>query len=385
MMRRLLIIAMDVNQTAPGVVYGKLLKRLAESFEITLICPDAKRCLDSKINKVEIPPYKRVRHRLEVLFYRYFGCNLSDPIWSRKVQRLESVSNLSNFDAVVSFVSQGQFAPLYLGNVLSKRLETKWLVYSVDAIPTPLDWNPDKKSHRNVSSVLDKLVSNADAFFSANPIMLQYELKTLKSFRGFSSVVLTPFDGQSVLNENTAHDGCTFLYTGNVYGARRITSLLAAFNQFHEQYNNSKLLFIGHGFEEARRDYADLVNSGSIEIHGFTDDLSPYFSKSDVLIDIAADVTNDVFLSSKIANYLPYNKPIIAISGDNSPVRHLMGACNSVIHCHHNVTEIFDAMQIATNYEGTEINDRASLLEMFSLENVSAKFIKEIKMIVGKA
>lgn len=373
---------MDVDKTAPGVVYGKLIKRLADRFEITLVCPDAERCLDPRIKKIGIPSYKRLRHRIEILLYRHLGCNISDSIWSNMVVQLKNIRYLDDFDAVISFVSQGHFAPLYLGKKLAKRFETKWFVYSVDAIPTPLNWNPDKKSHRNVSSVLNKLISNADAFFSANPIMLQYELKTLKSFRGFSSVVLTPFDIQSVPNENIAHDGCIFLYTGNVYGARRITSLLAAFKLFHEHHTKSKLIFIGRGFEEAKCDYVELVNSGNIEIYGFTNDLTPFYEKSDVLIDIAADVPNDVFLSSKIANYLPYKKPIIAISGDNSPVRSLMGGFGSILHCHHNEQEIFDAMQKSISYKEKEINDRASLLDQFSLESVTAKFSNEIKMII---
>lgn len=374
---------MDVDKSAPGVVYGKLLKYLADKFEITLICPDAERCTEDKVKKIDIPPYKRLRHKIETFLFRHFGCNFRDAIWSSKVRRTLNLKDLKDVDAVVSFVSQGHFAPLYLGKHVARCIEKKWLVYSVDAIPTPLDWNPDIRRHRNQSSELNRLISEADAFFSANPIMLEYELRTLKSFHGYNGVVLTPFDSQTVSNEFIPHEGCTFLYTGNVYGARKITSLLSAFKQFHNQHLNSKLIFVGKGFEEARRDYADLVNKGFIEIHGFTNDLTRFYAKSDVLIDIAADVPNDVFLSSKIANYLPYNKPIIAISGENSPARTLMGGCDSIMHCYHNEDEIHDAMQKAKNYIGIQISDRSALLEKFAIETVSENFANEIKLIIG--
>ena len=379
-MKKMIIIAMDVDKTAPGVVYGKLLKHLAENFEITLICPDAERVSDSRIKKIEVPPYKRLRYKIETFFNRHLGCNIIDDIWARRTSKTLICGSIKNSDAILSFVSQGHFAPLYLGSKLAKCFNKKWFVYSVDAIPTPLAWNPDKECHRKMSSVLDRLISKADAFFSANPIMLKYELDVLKTFSGYGGVVLTPYDSQSVSNDITPRDGCTFLYTGNVYGARKITTLLAAFKRFHAQQPDSKLIFVGKGFEEARRDYADLVNDSSIEIHGFTNDLTPFYAKSDVLIDIAADVPNDVFLSSKIANYLPYNKPIVAISGENSPARILLGGCDSILHCYHNDQEILDAMIKSDEKKGTEINDRVALLEKFSIENVAMKFADEINI-----
>ena len=115
----------------------------------------------------------------------------------------------------------------------------------------------------------------------------------------------------------------------------------------------------------------------AIEIHPFTRDLDPFYKNATALIDIDADLENDVFLSSKIVNYLNINRIIISETGLNSPSRHLFKEISSIIHCDHNSDELYEAM-IKSNLIRSNISyeDRLAAIEIFSVEKNIEKFEK---------
>ena len=380
-MKRYLIIAMDIGLSAPGIVYAKLIREMQKMCDISIICPAISKQFSEAIEVLPCKPYKRFRNRIEKLLFKYFGKNISDQIWSRKVtlQYLKT-HHIDAFDGIISFTSCYNFATLYLGRLLSKELKKKWIIYSVDAIPAPLDWNDDRQLHKHVNEQLKKTVVNADAFFSSNPIMLEYELGLFGDFNGNTGVVLTPHD-YSANYKKINHTGISFLYTGNIYGPRKVDALVAAFDSFSKEHPDSTLTFVGHFFANISEQHKHLVDEGKIIIHKFTEKITTYYESADVLIDIASIHPNDVFLSSKIVNYLPVSKPIIAISGENSPVRLLFDGIPTVLQCHHNPDEVLQALNNSLKFIDSDFEDRKEIVHRFAVETVTANFIKEIESI----
>ncbi len=58
-----------------------------------------------------------------------------------------------------------------------------------------------------------------------------------------------------------------------------------------------------------------------ILFHPFSTNLKAVFERSRVLIDVDADIEEDVFISSKLKDYLSVNRMIVSITGKNSPSR----------------------------------------------------------------
>lgn len=380
-MEKYLLIAMDIDMSAPGIVYGKLIREMQKTCDISIICPSISNDFDVKVKRLPCQPCKKYNFRIERLLFRYWGKNVSDGNWARDVFNLnKDFCETECYDGIISFTSCYNFASLYLGRLLAEYLKTKWIIYSVDAIPAPLDWNPDVRQYNNIIKQLRKIIVGADAFFAANPIMLQYELGLFGTFNGNTGVVLTPHN--NTVNKNTVeHSGVSFLYTGNIYGPRKVDSLVEAFAIFSKVHPDSKLTFVGRFFCTISDQYKYLVDEERIVFHGFTEKIAPYYDCADVLIDIAAIHPNDVFLSSKIVNYLPIKKPIIAISGDNSPVRALFGGIPTILQCHHDVEEVYDAMCRSVNLIGGNFADRNDVLHRFAADNVVANFLNEMKNI----
>ena len=96
-----------------------------------------------------------------------------------------------------------------------------------------------------------------------------------------------------------------------------------------------------------------LETRSHIEFFGYTRDLLPFYAEADLLIDIDADIENDVFISSKFFNYLMINRKILCITGKNSPVTSVISKYNfeQIFVTNHNSENIFNIIDsISSNH-----------------------------------
>lgn len=378
--RKFLVIVMDLNNLAAGIVFWRLLKAMAEYVDCELVSPCV---MPEKINGlVAHKQYKyfRLPYRIEQHLYKRKGYYLTDNLWA-KVTYKSIIKHIrkNSYDGVLSFVYGGNYAPLILGNIISEDIKTPWIVYSVDAIPTPISWTKDLQLRAKLLNYLECYIKRADAFFSSNLSMLRYEKNTFRRLDGYLGVVLTPSgENSNKKNLNENHKTITFLYAGYLYGPRKVGLLLRAFERFQKEKPNAKLIFVGNHSKDHFSGFEHLIKEGVVECYGFTKDIEPFYQMADVLIDLNADIINDVFLSSKVCNYLSYEKPILVISQDGSPVREIMSGCDSIIHTHHDEEEIYESLRKVSKCIGEHISDREELLQLFKPKNIAEKFLKEM-------
>ena len=112
-----------------------------------------------------------------------------------------------------------------------------------------------------------------------------------------------------------------------------------------------------------------------------------YIRKSSVLIDIDADIANDVFISSKLIQYLSYDRTILCISPENSPARKLLqNKTKTVIISGHKQDDILSALVTAGKLSktNTEYSEREQLLNLFDIETIVAKWNNSISGIKSK-
>ena len=342
----ILCIANEIGRSAAGIVYETYIKELSINHNVYILTPGCTSFLKYEDIDFVLPQSTpNLNWRLCELSATIFGCNIVDRIECRRLLRTINISNSPKIDFVLSFVSQQRYFGVMVGKALSKWLKTKWVVYSVDAIPAPSTWDKSFIKRKNVEYVFRKIVKGCDLFMSANPQMLQYQLEILHNCAGHSGVLYTPISNTQNINNVRCEPSPIFLYTGNIYGLRRVDILLDAFRMFLKEQPNAKILFVGQNSLDIFRNYSDLIETKSIEIYGHHEDLMPFYEKATVLLDLNADVDNDVFLSSKIINYLPIPKPILCISGYNSPARRLFMKDKSIVHCKYNKNCIYGALK----------------------------------------
>lgn len=384
MRKKYVIIAMDLGNLAAGIVFRRIITAMKNYADFDIICSNIDEGIQDSFNYIPCPKYKRLPYRIEKKLQDYQGYRISETYWAEYTYlKVQPAVSRGGYNAILSFVYAANFAPLHLGRRLAKKAHLPWIIYSVDAIPTPLAWQPNEELRNKLYRHLNKYIPRADAFFSANPIMMQYEKDTFAQFQGYSGVLLTPCDDKATVNHvSERHSAITFLYAGCIYGPRSTNALLTGFEKFHKKQPQARLVFVGKLYDTDFTGFDYLLNSGAIERHPFTTDLSDFYNKADVLIDLNANIRNDVFLSSKICNYLSYNKPILTISQDGSPVRAMLNGVESVVHSHHDAEEIFTAMEKTAAMTGQPIDDRKELQHQFLPDEVARKFCHELEVLI---
>lgn len=372
-----LIIVEDVGLTAPGIVYETIIRELAKDMKITLITV---RSRDNVNLPVTILPSVRINYkhyRISNLFMSIIGRPCLDDLWVIRQKSLIDSEIIKQQNIIISFISFQGYKSLILGYYLSNKFSKKWAIYSVDAIPAPAGWSKINRLYKKTQKFVSKYISLCDVFFSANSQMLEYQLSFLHVVKKHVGVMFTPIRRICMVRNkfvvNTTKN-FVFLYTGDIYGPRKIDALLCGFRLFLKDYPYAQLLFVGVNNKHLFDQYIDLMNSNNLCVYDYTSDLETFYEKADVLIDINAYFDNDVFLSSKIVNYLPLMKPIISITGLNSPARNIFVNDPSIIHCRHDFKEIYDAFCKITNMTEIDYWKRQSYIDLFSVKNAVIDF-----------
>ncbi len=378
-----LVVSLDVANTAPGIVFKLLIRSLAASSRITLLGQEvAPSVLSDKIRLIPlhdgVEKWRRASRK-----WKRCGSNPRDERWAQQTfRKYQKEIFKERYDALIVLTSNGYYSSLNLGRILKNKLDCPYIIYSVDGMPSPLPWlDGDRKLHENISAELNRLCAGADLFLLSNPQMTGYQQHILPSFQGKWDYLFTPFRPLSAQFARQAHEGFNILYAGSLYGLRKIESLVDAFRRFLEERPDARLYFVGDVWKQYKAYGKDLVEAGKLLFKDATEHIDEYYARADCLIDIAADIPDDVFLSSKVICYLPYEMPIIAISGENSPVSNLMDV-PSILQCHHNEEEILDALRAAQTMQ--DFSDRSELLECFHPDTICRRFRTLVEKQLGK-
>jgi len=366
---KILIITENVGGTAPGIVFERLIKGISKIHDVDVLTSD----FDPSIEKFEINNLitinrQKVHPRIHKFLISIFGISPLDWIWSKK-----SIFHVRDqkYDLVISLISFHHYSALLLGNIFTKQFKVRFMVYSVDANPAPLGWSKDNLYFRMVKKMMAKYLPQADYFFSANEQMLAYQLKTFKGKETLvTGVLFNPNFGKLIKYDFKNRNYC-FLYTGGIYGVRKVEYVINGFRKFLASYPNSSLEFVGSSIPKDVLDVLSKEERAKIIFHPFTKNLKPFYERSTALLDIDADLENDVFLSSKIINYIAVNRIIISETGPNSPSRKLFKGIPSIIQCDHNEDAIAEAMKRAINlYQDVDFYDRSKVLSLFDLNSI---------------
>lgn len=366
-----LIIASDIGLTTPGIVYETMIRELSKTIDVSVITLRVNKGISMQVSFLPTVHKSSSYAMLEYVIMMIFGKNFIDYYWLNRQKKIINSHTILEQDVIISFCSFHNYASIILGYYLSKKFNKKWLIYSVDAVPAPMNWVRSHRYFNNTRRYITKFITKCDAFFSSNEQMLKYQVSLIPDLPIVRGVLYTPthLSYNNDTDNKEINTRCVFLYAGSIYGPRKVEALLEGFRLFLQENTAAKLVFVGIKKHTVFNSCLDLIASHHVEIYDFTPNLTEFYNKATVLIDINAYFCNDVYLSSKIVNYLTVYKPIISITGDNSPARNIFTEDPSIIHCIHSSTAICDAFKKAS-LNRFDYSKRAKYVEMFSPQNV---------------
>lgn len=311
-MINVLVIASSLKDTAPGKVFANYIEiiKQMENVKLEIISTNSSE--------------RDIHHRIKKSSVSLLGYDVFDYA-SSKI--LVNQTDYSVFDIVFTMMSANHFIPLYAGHLIKKRYNNiKWINYCVDAIPHPDGWGLSKSYKNGLIRMIKKFMLSADKIYFSNKVMLDYQLKILdEAYKGKSGVLYTLPNGSPInLPKKNDNNAFVLLYTGGVYQARKVDQLLIAVEKLIQCGLKVQLNFVGTNPDSVSLKGLNKNTIANISFFGYVDDLLPFYEEADLLIDIDADIKNDVFISSKFFNYLIVNRSVLCITGKDSPVRNLV-------------------------------------------------------------
>lgn len=374
---KILVIAKNVGRIAPGLVAEKLIAGLAKIHEVDILTTDYDPSIPMKeVKKVINLPYKQVHARISRTLIAFFCVNPLDLFFVKRT--VASVDE--KYDCILSIISSDHFVSLLIGNSLAEKLKTKHYAHFLDAIPAPGGWTRNNHFFTALKKFMAKNLPKLDGVLSTNEQMLNYQLSLFTpKKKTVKEIIYNPGAGKLLkYKKNEAYKN-TFLFTGGIYGFRTPDYVLRAFKVILKEYPNSTLEFVGSILSPASLEILDSAEISHVIIHPYTRDLTPFYERSIAFIDIDADLPNDVFISSKMVDYLNINRTIISVTGLNSPSRHLFKDLPSILQVRHDEQEIVSAMRTAIRQKDiSNFDDRSKIIEMFGIDSIIKRLDKAL-------
>lgn len=316
-MKKILVIASDNAQTAPGKVFHTYINQLKKNIDIDVI-------ITNDIKKEAI--YANLHPRIASLSINLFNLNVFDFSLARNISRKILKED---YDIILSMMSSGNFLPLYVGALIKKQDKNiHWLNYCVDAIPPPKGWGLSEWHRHSLKKMFRNQLKMCNKVYASNSTMLEYQLAILGGYyKGTHGILFTLPDIEN-FTELSDSDTSSFniLYTGGLYQARRIDKLLIAIDRLVREGININLHLVGTNPINVPLLSLNLSEDTvkSVVFHPYTSNLISHYETADLLIDIDAEIENDVFISSKFFNYIMVNRLVLCITSRDSPVTRLI-------------------------------------------------------------
>jgi glycosyltransferase involved in cell wall biosynthesis len=377
---KILFLASSIGVTAGGIVYERILKGLGnQGAKIIVVCVKSSPSLslEAEINEVRanfILPY-----RLSQIGLIIFKADIQYFHWINKAFKVcKKIIMQNKPDIIFSIVTGGVYFPMTLGHKLSLKFNIPLAVHSLDPLPSPAAWKENILIRKSVIPMIKPVINHSSFFSMTNDRMLKYELSLLGlPFKSKYHIILNP-----IIKHNSVYPvppgKNVFLFLGNFYGVRKPDPLIYGFIKLLKKVPDANLLIAGSN--PIRIDNFDIKESekGKIKLIPYSKYPDDLMKESDILIDMDADIPDDVFISSKLMNYLNSNRVIVSITRKDSPTDELLQKfTNSVITTNHDPENIalalYRAIQISD--ERNIYDERREFLEEMDINTIGKKII----------
>lgn len=308
----------------------------------------------------------------------------------REVKRLLA-NEKKHVDIVLSYVHMGDFSPIQLGYWYANKSKKPYWIHTVDPLPSVKGWGEKPIFRRAVKRSLQRYFDRADVCSANNEAMLQYQVERM-DFKGETFCLYTPFVGTAASLEQDASkptDKTVLLYAGSFYGKRRPEPLLEAFLHYTSKNDKVELWIAGRNNIDINS-YGANPGAKRIKLLGFVSNIEELYQKSDILIDIDANIPGDVFISGKLVEYLQKDKIILSITPKGSPTEAWLSEVpvSTVIANYDPIVisrAISRAVDIANDIEIYKIHaDRERMRTRFKPRTVADQLNKSLFTILSK-
>lgn len=377
---RILFISYNIGKTASGIVSERILiellkqghevKVIVESNELIATIP----CHISVVRNIfaEGSTLFRIWYKLVTLFYDPFNLNY---LWRYRAYR-KAKKILEDWNPDFIYCRTSPIDPCFVGIKLKKKFAIPLVSNLTDPIPAPVEYLPLGRLRNILICQSKEIVDQSDLVGMGTQQAIDYQLRLLEkdddSLFFVSPDTVPSCDLKYV--ERKSSNSFRLLYLGAIYGSRNIDPLINAIKRLRNEGVEAVLEIYG-----GRVSLPEKVSF--VRCYEPTSDIDSLISEVDVLVDLDGDDAEPVFMSSKLKQYLVYDRPILSITPENSPTSILLRDLCTANVTKNQVDSILDAIKSinAKQYLSEDYYERLSIIRRFSQEKVVKNLLTQVE------
>jgi len=364
-----------IGTTASGFSTSKIITELAKrGHEICIITgksSDQDYGPNVVIHKCNPAPLSPAR------FFKFvgniIGVELNYIFWEYRARKLGRVLIKNSMPDII-YGRSSPIAGLTVAEKFSNEFGIPFVAHFADPIPAPEEWVSNRFERKKLLNCVTPIIARADLLSFVTKEMMTYQEFVMgtqiadKSFISPNSISEIKNSTPPPIGEETI-----FLFLGSFFGNRKPDMLLKGFDLYCRDYPNSIFYFYGvnQSFVE-KFILSDRVRD-RLRFFPHTDKPFEALEKAHVLVDVDGLVKKQVFLSSKLLDYLSINRFILAITTNDSPSSQLIKQMpNSTILVSHDPVEIAQGMATLAlkAWDSTLFNERKTCAKGYYVSSV---------------
>lgn len=385
---KILYICHKLGKTSSGTINRRVANELAkQGHEVKVISSivyqkiDNSNCelfeIKSLINRSSIV-FRLVKKAGRILQVSWFDY---DWLWIRKCQkRIDELFKIWRPDFV--YCRSTPFEPFFLGKYIKKKYRIKVLMHFNDPMPAISEFPNKQRFISAMSRQMKDLVSYADKLSYGTKEMWKMEEVLLGIDLSPKSFVSPDVVNETQLKffEKDKHNSFLLVYFGSFNISRNPLPLFTVIEQLRAEGANCELkVYSTQGNEFKTYDGVRFV--------GKSQDKDRVLSEPDVLVDLTVENIRggDVYVSSKLKDYLIYNRPILSISGEGCATRNMLKGLKTVLSVENEINPIKRAVlsMMSSNFSDNDFEEREELINLFDPTKIVKQVIYEMNTILN--
>lgn len=378
---KILLISYYYGKDASGNITYRVAKELIrQGQEVFVITSDSPIISDNVYQCRNFFPDLSVIWRIILRIYRLiWNIELKNYFWVRRAyKKALEIINSKGIDCV--YCRTSPLEACEVGFRLKKKTGIKTLLHFTD--PEPSEFTiKNKRILKHEINRYKNIVNTVDII----------SFGTLEMQRHQEQLFGDNFDKKAFVSPDVSRDyemrclekeqdqlSKTVVYLGSFGNYRNPIPLFSAIDDL----NNMGICV--HLNIYSNRPRAITYTSDNITFKGIVTNIDIPLKSADVLVDIDAEFENNPYLSSKVKDYIPVNRPILVISNTGSPIYNLTVGRKSFILTNNNRDSIKQGLlqSFEYKYDMSLYSDRFDLIERFSPNNVVKEIIKKLNSVV---
>lgn len=321
--------------------------------------------------------------------YEFVGNIISKDItylfWQmRTVAAIKKI--LNDWKPDVIYARGSPFVSMKIGYKISRFFNIPLFLHFADPIPAPKIWKSNYFYRSKMINEATKVLMHSKLNSFVTKEMMDYQGKVTgisleqKSFISPNSM---PNYREIPLELNKV----IFGYIGTFYGARKPDKLLMAASNLIKKNIQFEIWLIGNNHFEILELIKDEKVKSVIKFFPYSTHLDEYLNQISVLLEVDADIKENVFISNKIMEYLSLNRLIIAIFNESSSLAKMLNHnYRTIIKSNFEVSNIenslLTAIRILQEKDELEfLKDREKLYQCYSIKSVGQQIIYKMQNI----